>query len=687
MKTLTAIILILALIAGAILAQVPNLFNYQGRLTDAEGTPLDGNFVMQFTLYNEPEEGEILWTSEEQEVKVTKGLFSYILGLNSPIPEDLTFNHQILYLGITIEGEEEIVPRVQLTSAAFSRSSGFAWDIVDNIVTEDKIANNAVTGPKIASNSINTTHIQNGTISLDDIGQNGAFDGETIVWNSSTLQWEPVMVGTGDITGVNAGTGLTGGGTSGDVTLSIGTGAITANHLAVSSVQADAIAPNAVGASEIDNDAVGASEIAEGVVYSPHIADHAVTLGKIAQNAVTDYEIASDAVGHHEIATDAVNYPEIASGAVRTDEILDGTILDEDINTSANIGVDKIFGTAVNLNTTQTISGEKTFDGVVHFGDSTLKMNNAGIVIGTDFANPYDQYLIRIKRNYNNPLIQFGIHSELENSGDGILTGIYNIVRKTSSAGHCNGLSSIAYSNLTSRFGISAVASAYDTPSGVGFSYGAYCQGYDGDVNYGVYAVANEGTSETYGVYGRGYNSHEPYGVYSYGNMHCTGLLTAALWDWKIDHPEDPQNKYLFHSGVASPERKNVYDGVVAIDANGEAIIELPSYFLSLNEEFRYQLTPIGAAMPDLHIAEEVRDNKFRIAGGKPFMKVSWQVTGIRKDLISKAVPIEVETSKDDDERGLYQNPEVYGFGIEKSIDFKHTKRAEDVQENSMYTE
>jgi hypothetical protein len=35
---------------------------------------------------------------------------------------------------------------------------------------------------------------------------------------------------------------------------------------------------------------------------------------------------------------------------------------------------------------------------------------------------------------------------------------------------------------------------------------------------------------------------------------------------------------------------------------------------------------------PDLHIAEEVSDGRFRIAGGTPWINVSWQVTGIRKD-------------------------------------------------------
>jgi len=40
---------------------------------------------------------------------------------------------------------------------------------------------------------------------------------------------------------------------------------------------------------------------------------------------------------------------------------------------------------------------------------------------------------------------------------------------------------------------------------------------------------------------------------------------------FKIDHPLDPANKFLYHSFVESPDMKNVYDGVVTLDAKGEA--------------------------------------------------------------------------------------------------------------------
>jgi hypothetical protein len=68
--------------------------------------------------------------------------------------------------------------------------------------------------------------------------------------------------------------------------------------------------------------------------------------------------------------------------------------------------------------------------------------------------------------------------------------------------------------------------------------------------------------------------------------------------------------------------------GNVTLDTKGETVVTMPAWFEALNTEFRYQLTAIGTPSPDLYIAEEITDNRFKIAGGKQGMKVSWLVTG-----------------------------------------------------------
>jgi hypothetical protein len=128
---------------------------------------------------------------------------------------------------------------------------------------------------------------------------------------------------------------------------------------------------------------------------------------------------------------------------------------------------------------------------------------------------------------------------------------------------------------------------------------------------------------------------------------------------FRIDHPLDPLHKYLQHSFVESPDMKNVYDGMAVLDKHGESLITLPNWFQALNKDFRYQLTSIGVPGPGLYIAQEVSGNKFKIAGGKPGAKVSWQVTGIRQDEYAKDHPVQVEEVKPLDKQGklLYQKP------------------------------
>jgi hypothetical protein len=137
---------------------------------------------------------------------------------------------------------------------------------------------------------------------------------------------------------------------------------------------------------------------------------------------------------------------------------------------------------------------------------------------------------------------------------------------------------------------------------------------------------------------------------------------------FKIDHPLDPPNRYLLHTAVESPERKNVYDGVVRLDDEGAAWVDLPEWFGALNGDVRYQLTAVGVSAPRLHVAEEVSENRFRIAGGEGGMKVSWQLTGTRKDPWAAANPFEVEREKREEERGRYLEPSLYDAPEEQRV-------------------
>jgi hypothetical protein len=144
-----------------------------------------------------------------------------------------------------------------------------------------------------------------------------------------------------------------------------------------------------------------------------------------------------------------------------------------------------------------------------------------------------------------------------------------------------------------------------------------------------------------------------------YGSVHVNGNLNKTSGGFEIDDPRDPANSYLYHSFVESPDMMNVYNGNVTTDADGNATVELPGYFESLNRDFRYQLTVIGEFAQAI-VAEEVRDNRFAIKTDKPNVRVSWQVIGIRQDAWANAHRIEPEVQKPEGYRGKYVSPKEH---------------------------
>jgi len=134
-------------------------------------------------------------------------------------------------------------------------------------------------------------------------------------------------------------------------------------------------------------------------------------------------------------------------------------------------------------------------------------------------------------------------------------------------------------------------------------------------------------------------------GISVQGGLNVNGVLTKSSGSFRIDHPLDPQHKYLYHSFVESPDMMNIYNGIVTLDSKGRAVVKLPRYFEALNEDFRYQLTAIGG-YARLYVAQEIKGNCFRIAGGRPGLRVSWQVTGVRHDPYANAHRMVVEEEK-----------------------------------------
>jgi hypothetical protein len=205
-----------------------------------------------------------------------------------------------------------------------------------------------------------------------------------------------------------------------------------------------------------------------------------------------------------------------------------------------------------------------------------------------------------------------------------------------------------------------------------GFNYSTTDPGI-GTYGGGITGVAGQSTniSLSYGLY-----SFDDCGIYNHidigGNLYAGGTKS-----FRIDHPKDPDNKFLVHFCIESNEILNMYRGIAELDNNGEAVITLPKYFDAVNTNYSYQLTPVGAAMPNLYVSNEINDNKFAVAGGVAGAKVSWTVVAERDDeLIRNNLEAkESEPLKTGRYKGKYVHPQFYSKSANSGILYKQSPK------------
>jgi len=102
--------------SSVVYANVPHLLNYQGRLTDSGGAPLNGTYALTFRIYDAETAGTMLWEETQSGVVIQKGIFSILLGsvTNLNLPFDKPY-----FLEIKV-GNEVMSPRQAITSAGYA---------------------------------------------------------------------------------------------------------------------------------------------------------------------------------------------------------------------------------------------------------------------------------------------------------------------------------------------------------------------------------------------------------------------------------------------------------------------------------------------------------------------------------------------------------------------------------------
>ena len=172
MKQLSFSILLLMLISSfttSLQAQIPRTLSYQGVFTDSLGNPKsDGTYTLTFRLYDSESGGNVLW-AETKLLQVKRGLFTTILGDETPLPDSLKFDRPY-WLSLQVASELELSPRIPLTAVGYSLYSIKA-DTAKFAITapQQSFVDSARIAGTVPINSITGQKILDGTIQRVDV--------------------------------------------------------------------------------------------------------------------------------------------------------------------------------------------------------------------------------------------------------------------------------------------------------------------------------------------------------------------------------------------------------------------------------------------------------------------------------------------------------------------------------------
>jgi hypothetical protein len=113
------LLLVVFFVASLGFSDVPQMINYQGKITTPAGALIDTTIQMIFTIYDDSTSGSTLWADTLPSVVVEKGIFSVILGATVPI-DDSVFKGDVRYLGVKVGSDPEMTPRKAIISVAYA---------------------------------------------------------------------------------------------------------------------------------------------------------------------------------------------------------------------------------------------------------------------------------------------------------------------------------------------------------------------------------------------------------------------------------------------------------------------------------------------------------------------------------------------------------------------------------------
>ena len=619
MKRLVPLLAVVAIVclAGQATAMSPYI-GYQGVLRDSRGDLVpDGDYSVIFSLYNVEVNGLPMW-AELQVVSVEGGIMNVELG--EFVPLNILAFDEPYWLGIAIEGEAELTPRVELTTVPYAARAEYAnvsgddgdWEIDGDDVTHD---NGRVSiGPASTTAKLNL-------LTGDEMGadlSNGSSEGNfTIRARNYGATSGGFYAGITDSPYPAVGAAVYGVGGAGH----------RGGHFVSRDTEDGLLAESVGGAPALRATAHydGYSAVFEGGM-GIDVQGTAEVIGfKMPSGAADGYVLTSNTDGFASwqapasggiTGSGANNYiPRFITPTVVTSSYL--------YQTNFSIGL-----------------WTETPEAGLHVIDWEVN----------DVAGRFDVVSTEWEAH--------GVEGVCSAGGPQDQTGVYGWAAFTDDygkgiegyGGYCGVWGQVDPTGASSYIGVHGTVSG-----GMGTNTGVNGYGQWGETAIGIYGSATNGATNWAG--------------YFQGDVNVTGSVYESASSSRIDHPLDPENTYLCQAHVESPDMMSVHNGNVVLDGRGEAAVEMPDWFEAANRDFRYQLTAIGAPGPNLHVAEKLSGTTFKIAGGEPGMEVSWMVTGIRSDRFAEANRVVVEAPKSPKDVGRLLHPGLYGRDSASDID------------------
>jgi hypothetical protein len=671
-------------------AVVPPMMKFSGVLTDVNSKPLTGTVGVTFALYKESQSGTALWMETQNVIPDKTGHYSVMLGSTTSqgLPSDVFSSGEARWLGVQIQGQAE-QPRTVLMSVPYALKAADAETIGGLPPSAFMLA------LPLSSNggSISRGAISSSTSIATPESSNVTTTGGTVnvlpLWTSKTNIQSSAISQTGS--GATAKIGI--GTTTPSVTLDVkGSGTVRGTLTLPATGAANATAgknsqPQNLVASSFDsstNTAVNqifqwqAEPAANNTSHPSGTLNLLYGLGA-SKPGETGLKLSNKglftfAPGQAFPGTGNGTVTSVGLGAPSSDFTVSGSPVTSSGTLGLSWTVAPTSADTVNAIVKRDSSGSFSAGAITSVsptsgGTAISARTSTGVgVLGAATSDGYGV----IGQSSSG----FGVYGQ-SNSFPGV-GGVSSANPGVSGlSGSSNGVQGTSES--ASGYGVYGTNTASGGIGVYGYASGDGVVAVSTGAGAGVYGTSNGGWAldgyGTSGATGVLTGSDTGWAAWFNGDVEVDGNLSKAGGSFKIDHPLDPANKYLYHSFVESPDMKNIYDGNVTTNADGEAVVTLPPWFDALNRDFRYQLTAIGQFAQAM-VSKEIANGRFSIKTDKPNVKVSWQVTGIRQDAWANAHRIPVEEPKSDKERGSYLHPELYSAPEEKGVLWARDPRA-----------